>query len=116
MISSGTGPKTFDDPAQLADAIVEKVGKTIMLALPLGLGKANHIVNALYAKAADRTLRLTIFTVLTLEVPRAKNELERRFLEPIAQRALPGYPALEYPAAIHRGQRRAIARPRTRIR
>jgi hypothetical protein len=51
MISSGTGPKTFDDPTQLAEAIVEKVGKTIMLALPLGLGKANHIVNALYAKA-----------------------------------------------------------------
>jgi acyl-CoA hydrolase len=105
MISSGTGLKTFDDPAQLAEAIVEKVGKTIMLALPLGLGKANHIVNALYAKAAaDRTLRLTIFTALTLEVPRAKNELERRFLEPIAQRAFAGYPALEYAAAIHRGQ------------
>jgi hypothetical protein len=88
MIHSGAGPATFDDPARLADAIVEKVGKTIVLALPLGLGKATHIVNALYANAAtDRSLRLTIFTALTLEAPRAKNELERRFLEPIAQRA-----------------------------
>jgi len=56
-------PVTFDDAASLADAIVAKVGKAIVLALPLGLGKANHIANALYAKAvADRSIRLTIFT------------------------------------------------------
>ena len=69
MIHSGAGPRAlFDDPARLADAIVEKVGKTIVLALPLGLGKANHIANALYAKAAaDPSIRLTIFTALTLE-------------------------------------------------
>jgi acyl-CoA hydrolase len=105
MNCSGASPARFDDPAQLADAIVEKVGKTIMLALPLGLGKANHVVNALYAKAAaNRSIQLTIFTALTLEVPRAKSELERRFLEPIAQRVFAGYPALDYAAAIHAGQ------------
>ena len=105
MIHSGAGPVTFDDPARLADAIVEKVGKTIMLALPLGLGKANHVANALYAKAvADRSIRLTIFTALTLETPRAKSELERRFLDPVAQRAFAGYPALDYATAIHNGQ------------
>ena len=39
-----------------------------MLALPLGLGKANHIVNALYDKAAaDPSIKLTIFTALTLK-------------------------------------------------
>ena len=105
MIHSAAGPARFDDPARLADAIVEKVGKTIMLALPLGLGKANHIANALYAKAAaDPSIRLTIFTALTLEAPRAKNELERRFLDPIAQRVFAGYPALDYAAAIHAGK------------
>ena len=63
MIHSGTGPIKFDDPARLADAIVERVGKRIVLALPLGLGKPNHIVNALYDKAvADPSLKLTIFT------------------------------------------------------
>src|SRR3984957_14867400 len=98
----GAGPVRFSDPAYLADTIVEKVGKTIVLALPLGLGKANHIANALYAKAvADSSIRLTIFTALTLEPPRAKSELERRFLDPISQRLFAGYPPLAYAAAIH---------------
>jgi acyl-CoA hydrolase len=104
MIHSAAGPARFDNPARLADAVVEKVGKTIMLALPLGLGKANHVVNALYAKAAaDPSIKLTIFTALTLEAPRAKSELERRFLDPIARRLFAGYPALDYAAAIHAG-------------
>ena len=102
MIHSGAGPARFADPARLADAIVEKVGKTIVLALPLGLGKANHIANALYAKAAaDRSINLTIFTALTLEAPRAKSALERRFLDPITQRLFAGYPPLDYAAAVH---------------
>jgi acyl-CoA hydrolase len=105
MIHSGAGPASFDDPARLADAIVQRVGKIIVLALPLGLGKANHIANALFAKAVnDRSLRLTIFTALTLEPPRSKNELERRFLDPVARRVFAGYPALDYAAAIRKNQ------------
>ena len=37
---------------RLADAIIARVGKKIVLALPLGLGKANHVANALFARAA----------------------------------------------------------------
>ncbi len=104
MTRSGARPVAFDDAARLADTIVERVGKTIVLALPLGLGKANHIANALYAKAvADRSIRLTIFTALTLEPPRARQELERRFLEPLTRRVFAGYPALDYATAIHAG-------------
>jgi acyl-CoA hydrolase len=104
MNRPGTGPATFDDAERLADAIIERVGKTIVLALPLGLGKANHIANALYARAvADRSIRLTIFTGLTLEAPRAKGELERRFLAPLVERVFAGYPALDYAKAIHAG-------------
>ena len=104
MSRSGAGPVTFDDAGRLADAIIAQVGKTIVLALPLGLGKANHIANALYAKAvADRSIRLTIFTALTLEAPHAKSDLERRFLEPFAKRVFGGYPALDYATAIHAG-------------
>jgi acyl-CoA hydrolase len=104
MNRTSGAPASFSDAGLLADAIIQKVGKTIVLALPLGLGKANHIANALYAKAvADRSIRLTIFTALTLEAPRAKSELERRFLEPLAERVFGGYPPLEYATAIHAG-------------
>jgi hypothetical protein len=104
MIHSGTGPVIFDDPVRLADTIVEKVGGTIVLALPLGLGKANHIANALFARAvADRSIRLTIFMTLTLEPPRTTSELERRFFDPVAERVFAGYPALDYATAIRAG-------------
>jgi len=105
MRRAAGGPTRFEDPARLTDAIVERVGKTIMLAMPLGLGKANHIANALYAKAvADPSIRLTIFTALTLEAPVMKSELERRFFAPVAERAFGGYPALDYAAAIRAGK------------
>ena len=105
MIHKSSPPAVFDDPARIADAIVEKVGKTVMLAMPLGLGKANHIANALFDKAAaDPSLKLTIFTALTLEAPRAKTELERRFLKPISERLFGGYPPLHYAAAVHGGR------------
>ncbi len=105
MIHTGEAPAKFVDPARLADTIVERVGKRIVLAMPLGLGKANHIANALFDKAAaDPSLKLTIFTALTLEAPRAKNEIEHRFLDPVAQRVFAGYPPLHYAAAIHKGE------------
>ena len=105
MIHSDTGPQKFDDPERTADAIVERVGKTIVLALPLGLGKANHIANALFAKAAaDPSIRLTIFTALTLEPPHAKSDLEHRFLDPISERVFAGYPPLAYAAAMRKNQ------------
>jgi len=104
MRRAAGAPARFDDPARLADAVIERVGKSIVLALPLGLGKANHIANALYAKAvADRSIRLTIFTALTLEPPRVKSELERRFFDPISARLFAGYPTLDYAAAIRAG-------------
>jgi len=92
------------DADSVADAIIRTVGKTIVLGLPLGLGKANHIANALYARAAaDRSIRLTIFTALTLEKPKAKSELEHRFLGPVIERLFGGYPELAYAQALRRG-------------
>ena len=87
----------FTDPERLTDAIIDKVGRRIVLGLPLGLGKANHVANALFARAmADRSLRLHIFTALTLEPPRPKSALEAAFLGPVIERTLGGYPALAY--------------------
>jgi acyl-CoA hydrolase len=98
-------PREFTDADQLAEEIIREVGKTIVLGLPLGLGKANHIANALYRRAvADPSISLTIFTALTLEKPRYANDLERRFLAPVIERLFGGYPALEYAKVLRAGR------------
>lgn len=97
-------PRKFADPSTLADAIIAEVGRNIVLGLPLGLGKANHVANALLQRAvADPSINLRIFTALTLEKPAYKTELERRFLAPIIERLFGGYPALDYAQALHHG-------------
>ena len=97
-------PQIFTDAETIADAIIAQVGAKIVLGLPLGLGKANHIANALFRRAVrDPSLELHIFTALTLEAPAPKSELERRFMAPISERMIGGYPALEYAVALHRG-------------
>ena len=103
MTRGGKPPAQFQDADELADAIIERVGKNIVLALPLGLGKANHVANALFARAAaDPSITLRIFTALTLEKPRPRSELERRFVGAARRSALfGGYPELAYAMALH---------------
>jgi acyl-CoA hydrolase len=109
MKLSETGPAQFDSAERLADAIIARVGKTIVLAMPLGLGKANHVANALFARAvADPSIRLRIFTALTLEKPHPASELERRFIGPIAERCFGGYPDLAYAVALRTGLPRNV--------
>jgi hypothetical protein len=98
---SGNAPVYFDRAEQLTDTILGRVGKNVVLALPLGLGKANHVANSLFHRAAgDPSMALRIFTALTLETPRAKQDLERRFLDPVSARLFDGYPALAYGEAL----------------
>lgn len=101
---SSSDPVVHDDVKRLVDAVIERVGKRIVLALPLGLGKANHVANELVARAvADPGLSLTIITALTLETPRGAGELERRFMEPLAERLFGGWPDLSYAAMLRAG-------------
>ncbi len=98
------GQQHFEDPKLAAEAIIERVGRSIVLALPLGLGKANHIANALFDRAtADPGISLKILTALTLEPPVAGSDLEGRFLEPLADRYFAGYPPLRYSKALRDG-------------
>jgi acyl-CoA hydrolase len=94
----------FRDSEAIADAILREVGPRVVLGLPLGLGKAIHIANALYVRAAaDSSINLKIFTALTLEAPKASSELERRFLGPVNDRLFAGYPELIYAQDLRNG-------------
>jgi Acetyl-CoA hydrolase/transferase C-terminal domain len=97
-------PRLFTDPEAIAEDIIRDVGTNLVVGLPLGLGKANHIVNALHARAAaDRAISLTLFSALTLEKPRPNSLLERRFIAPVIDRLFGGYPDLAYADALHAG-------------
>jgi hypothetical protein len=94
----------FSDPDDIAEDIIRDVGTNLVVGLPLGLGKANHIINALYARAsADGAINLTFFSALTLEKPKPSNLLERRFIAPVIDRLFGGYPDLAYADALHAG-------------
>ena len=41
--------RLFSDPESIVEDIIRDVGANLVVGLPLGLGKANHIVNALYS-------------------------------------------------------------------
>ena len=85
------------------DAILERVGRQVVVGAPLGLGKANVLLNELYRRAcADGSLELTIITALTLEVPRPRGDLETRFLGPVYDRVFDGVVELDYAAARRR--------------
>jgi acyl-CoA hydrolase len=98
-------PKIFSSPEAIAEDIIADVGTDLVVGLPLGLGKANHVINALYARAvADRSIGLTLFSALTLEKPEPSNLLERRFISPVIERLFGGYPDLAYAHALRAGE------------
>lgn len=97
-------PIITNDVGECVDAVLRRVGSRIVLALPLGIGKPNPIVNELYRRAArDPALDLTIITALSLRKPTARTDLERRLLEPLVARIFGNYPELEYAHAMRRG-------------
>jgi acyl-CoA hydrolase len=95
----------YVDVESCVDATISRVGRRICLGTPLGLGKANHIVNEFFRRAhEDPRIELRIFTALTLAKPRWKSELERRFIEPLSERLFGGYPELAYVDPLLRGE------------
>jgi acyl-CoA hydrolase len=94
-------PQMFDDVGEIVDATLARVGKRVVLALPLGIGKPNLIANEFFRRArADATLDLTIFTALSLRKPTGASDLEKRFIGPLAERVFGNYPELDFLAAV----------------
>lgn len=106
-MSGGAGAQLFSgiDAARCAEAIVDRAGRDLVLALPIGIGKPLKLVNALYALVeADKRLRLRIFTGLTLIRPHYKTDLERRFVAPLLERLFASYPTPAYTEALRQGR------------
>jgi len=91
----------FTTVAACLDRLVGFAGVDLRVAAPLGLGKPNVLLNAMYERvAADPSLRMELYTALSLAVPKAKSDLERRFLTPFLARQFGSdYPDLAYVAA-----------------
>ncbi len=91
-------PSPNDPIEAVVDRIVERGGTSVHIAAPLGLGKPNRLLNALYARFKnDPTKKLVLTTALSLNPPKGKSELEKRFFGPFAQRHFGvSYPRLAY--------------------
>jgi len=89
--------QTINSIAAAVDHVLTAIPGPIVLGIPLGVGKPNPFVNALYQRikqSADR--ELTIITALSLEKPVGHSDLERHFLEPLVERVFADYPDLDY--------------------
>ena len=65
----------------VVDRILAQAVDEVAIAAPLGLGKPNHLLNAIYRRfKTDASRRLTIYTALSLDIPSPGSDLERRFL------------------------------------
>jgi len=102
--TASDAPREFDDLAACVDRIRDRLGDDITVAAPLGIGKPNHLLNELVARAlADPGLDLTIWTALTLSAPGWESDLERRLVEPLSERLFDDYPALRYDELLQEG-------------
>ena len=85
------------------DDVLARLPSHIHLGLPLGLGKANRFVNALYQRIRQLPeRRLTIYTALSLGRPPLGEGRQWQFLEPFIERGFGDSIELDYLADLHR--------------
>lgn len=80
------------------DQILQNAKNKVIMATPLGLGKPNNLINALYNEVKDNPqYSLEIHTALSLARPKSKSDLEKRFIGPFVERHFGNdYPDLQY--------------------
>ena len=97
-------PLFIDSIEAAVDHVLDTIPGDIVLGIPLGVGKPNPFVNALYRRIKGNPARkLKIITALSLEKPVGHSELEQHFLEPLVERIFADYPDLEYVKAMRSG-------------
>jgi len=86
-----------DDVKKCVDQVIKHVGKDITLGMTLALGKPVLIANEFYRRAKeDSEISLKIITALPLEKPKGHTEMEKRFLQPVADRIFNGVPEFDF--------------------
>ncbi|BAN46497.1 acetyl-CoA hydrolase/transferase C-terminal domain-containing protein [Metapseudomonas resinovorans] len=90
---------------QAVEQVLERIDGPLRLGLPLGLGKPNRFVNALYQRVKALPERqLTIYTALSLAKPQPGSELEQRFSGPFLRRVFADYLELDYLSDLRCGE------------
>lgn len=85
------------DVVECVDKVIKYVGKDIVMAMTLGLGKPVHFVNEVYRRAKeDPEMSLVIYTALPLEKPTGSSGLERRIYDYVVPKLFEGVPDIEY--------------------
>ena len=94
----------FDEIDDAVELLLKRIPGTLRIGAPLALGKPHRLLNALYRRIeSDPSRPMQIYTALSLDPPTAAPGLERRFLEPFAQRHFGGdFPRLLYADAMKR--------------
>lgn len=86
---------------ECVDRVIDSVGRDLVVAAPLGLGKPVQLLNAFYRRAAaDPTITLHYYTALCLEVPVPGSELEASLAGPIMKRLFGDYEELDFMQAV----------------
>lgn len=97
-------PLFIDHIDAAVDHLLDTQKGDIVLGLPLGIGKPNVLVNALYRRIkANPARRLRIVTALSVLKPQGRSDLERHFIEPLVARLFGDYPDLEYALDLRAG-------------
>ena len=89
--------REFSNLTELAEDIFKQLDGKIVMGVPIGVGKATHMINAFYRVAkANPQYSLEINSALSLNRPKLKTDLERRLLEPFFDRQFKDLPELEF--------------------
>ncbi|WP_223789551.1 acetyl-CoA hydrolase/transferase C-terminal domain-containing protein [Marinicella meishanensis] len=98
-------PINTPNTEELIAWLVKQVGHDWVVGTPLGIGKPNPLVNAVYQHAKTHAeTNLELFTALSLAIPKGNSILERRFLQAFTQRFFGDYPELSYIDDVQRDQ------------
>ena len=80
----------WQQATELAQHLLQTHNGHLTVAMPLGLGKANFLINALYEQVCENpSMSLTILTALSLQTPQPKPGLEQHFLRQLPTAYMP---------------------------